>query len=56
MAFRSETGEAVDYYFIYGPGTNRVIAQYGIHGAAVAARWHTVFGSAVNATQPAHDS
>jgi alpha-D-xyloside xylohydrolase len=28
MAFRSETGEAVDYYFIYGPEPSQVIAQY----------------------------
>ncbi len=28
MAFRSEMGEAVDYYFLYGPEPNRVIAQY----------------------------
>jgi|CZKL01.1.fsa_nt_gi alpha-D-xyloside xylohydrolase len=28
MAFRSETGQAVDYYFIYGPEPSRVIAQY----------------------------
>jgi alpha-D-xyloside xylohydrolase len=28
MAFRSEMGEAVDYYFIYGPEPSQVIAQY----------------------------
>ena len=28
MAFRSETGEAIDYYFMYGPEPTRVIAQY----------------------------
>jgi alpha-D-xyloside xylohydrolase len=28
MAFRSETSEAVDYYFIYGPEPSQVIAQY----------------------------
>lgn len=28
MAFRSETGDAVDYYFIYGPEPSEVIAQY----------------------------
>ena len=28
MAFRSETGKAVDYYFIYGPEPSRVVAQY----------------------------
>jgi alpha-D-xyloside xylohydrolase len=28
MAFHSETGEAVDYYFIYGPAPAQVIAQY----------------------------
>ncbi len=28
MAFRSETGQGVDYYFIYGPELSRVIAQY----------------------------
>jgi alpha-D-xyloside xylohydrolase len=28
MAFRSETGQAVDYYFIYGPEPSQVIAQY----------------------------
>jgi alpha-D-xyloside xylohydrolase len=28
MAFRSETGEAVDYYFLYGPEPSQVIAQY----------------------------
>jgi len=28
MAFRSETGEGVDYYFIYGPEPSQIIAQY----------------------------
>jgi alpha-D-xyloside xylohydrolase len=28
MAFRSETGNAVDYYFIYGPEPSHVLAQY----------------------------
>ena len=28
MAFRSEMGEAVDYYFIYGPEPSQVIAEY----------------------------
>ena len=28
MAFRSQVGEAVDYYFIYGPEPSRVIAEY----------------------------
>jgi alpha-D-xyloside xylohydrolase len=28
VAFRSETGEAVDYYFIYGPEPSQVIVQY----------------------------
>jgi alpha-D-xyloside xylohydrolase len=28
MAFRSETGKAIDYYFIYGPEPSRVVAQY----------------------------
>jgi alpha-D-xyloside xylohydrolase len=28
MAFRSEAGQAVDYYFIYGPEPSQVIAQY----------------------------
>jgi len=28
MAFHSETGEGVDYYFIYGPEPAKVIAQY----------------------------
>ena len=28
MAFRSEVGKAVDYYFIYGPEPSRVIAEY----------------------------
>jgi alpha-D-xyloside xylohydrolase len=28
MAFHSETGDAVDYYFIYGPEPAQVIAQY----------------------------
>jgi alpha-D-xyloside xylohydrolase len=28
MAFRSETGQGVDYYFIYGPEPSQVIAQY----------------------------
>ncbi len=28
MAFRSEAGKAVDYYFIYGPEPGRVIAEY----------------------------
>jgi alpha-D-xyloside xylohydrolase len=28
MGFRSQTGEMVDYYFIYGPAPNEVIAQY----------------------------
>jgi alpha-D-xyloside xylohydrolase len=28
MAFRSEVGKAVDYYFIYGPEPSRVIAKY----------------------------
>lgn len=28
MAFRSEAGEAVDYYFIYGPQPTQVIAEY----------------------------
>ncbi len=28
MAFRSEVGQAVDYYFIYGPEPSRVIAEY----------------------------
>jgi alpha-D-xyloside xylohydrolase len=28
MAFRSETGEGVDYYFIYGPEPAQIIAQY----------------------------
>ncbi len=28
MAFHSETGEGVDYYFIYGPQPSQVIAQY----------------------------
>jgi len=28
MAFRSEVGHAVDYYFIYGPEPSRVIAEY----------------------------
>jgi len=28
MAFRSEVGKAIDYYFIYGPEPSRVIAEY----------------------------
>lgn len=28
MAFQSEVGRAVDYYFIFGPEPNQVIAQY----------------------------
>jgi alpha-D-xyloside xylohydrolase len=28
MAFQSEVGQAVDYYFIFGPEPNQVIAQY----------------------------
>jgi alpha-D-xyloside xylohydrolase len=28
MALRSETGQGVDYYFIYGPEPSQVIAQY----------------------------
>jgi alpha-D-xyloside xylohydrolase len=28
MAFRSETGQGVDYYFMYGPEPSQVIAQY----------------------------
>lgn len=28
MTFRSETGQAVDYYFMYGPQPSRVIAEY----------------------------
>jgi alpha-D-xyloside xylohydrolase len=28
MAFRSEVGKAVDYYFIYGPEPSRVVAEY----------------------------
>jgi alpha-D-xyloside xylohydrolase len=28
MAFQSEVGSAVDYYFIFGPELNQVIAQY----------------------------
>jgi len=28
MEFRSQAGEMVDYYFIYGPAPNEVIAQY----------------------------
>jgi alpha-D-xyloside xylohydrolase len=28
MAFQSEAGEAVDYYFIFGPELNKVVAQY----------------------------
>ena len=41
MAFRSETGQAVDYYFIYGPEPSQVIAQYReLTGAApLLPRW-----------------
>ncbi len=41
MAFRSETGDAVDYYFIYGPEPSQVIAQYReLTGAApLLPRW-----------------
>ena len=28
MAFRSEAGDAVDYYFLYGPEPTHVVAQY----------------------------
>ena len=28
MAFRSETGQAIDYYFLYGPEPSEVIAHY----------------------------
>jgi alpha-D-xyloside xylohydrolase len=28
MAFRSETGDAIDYYFMYGPAPSQVIAEY----------------------------
>ncbi len=28
MGFRSQAGQMVDYYFIYGPAPNQVIAQY----------------------------
>jgi alpha-D-xyloside xylohydrolase len=41
MAFRSETGDAVDYYFIYGPEPSQVVAQYReLTGAApLLPRW-----------------
>lgn len=41
MSFNSETGEAVDYYFIYGPDPDYVIAQYRqLTGAApLLPRW-----------------
>jgi alpha-D-xyloside xylohydrolase len=41
MAFRSETGNAVDYYFFYGPEPTRVVAQYrDLTGAApLLPRW-----------------
>jgi alpha-D-xyloside xylohydrolase len=41
MAFRSETGDAVDYYFIYGPEPGQVVAQYReLTGAApLLPRW-----------------
>ncbi|PYX84819.1 MAG: hypothetical protein DMG70_05470, partial [Acidobacteria bacterium] len=26
--FRSEVGQAIDYYFFYGPDLNRVISEY----------------------------
>ena len=28
MGFRSQVGEAVDYYFLYGPDPSRVVAEY----------------------------
>ena len=28
MAFQSQVGQAVDYYFIYGPEPDQVVAQY----------------------------
>ena len=41
MAFRSETGDTADYYFIYGPEPSQVIAQYReLTGAApLLPRW-----------------
>jgi alpha-D-xyloside xylohydrolase len=41
MAFRSETGSAIDYYFFYGPEPARVIAEYrNLTGAApLLPRW-----------------
>ena len=41
MAFRSETIDAVDYYFIYGPEPSRVLAEYReLTGAApLLPRW-----------------
>jgi alpha-D-xyloside xylohydrolase len=41
MAFHSDTGDAIDYYFFYGPEPTRVVAQYReLTGAApLLPRW-----------------
>ena len=53
MAFRSQVGEGVDYYFIYGPEPNQVMAEYReFTGAApLLPSGPTVSGSAVSAIQ-----